>query len=49
MVHKKLSVCKRNVLEHLKEDSETWKKLSKKAMEEYKSDLSLMKKVKRSK
>jgi len=41
----KLTSCKKNVLKHLKEDSQTWLKLSKRSKEEYLSDLRLMKKI----
>jgi hypothetical protein len=44
MVH--LTACQKNVLKHLKGDSETWLKLSKKAKEEYDSDVKLIKKIK---
>ncbi len=44
MVH--LTSCQKRVLKHLKEDSQTWLKLSKKAKEEYQSDVKLMKKIK---
>jgi hypothetical protein len=46
MVHKKLTACQTRVLKHLKGDSQTWLKLSKKAKEEYLSDVKLMKKIK---
>lgn len=48
MVHKSVQKSKQAVLQHLKEDSETWKKLSVKADKEYKSDLKLIKKIKKS-
>ena len=41
MVHK----SKDAVLKHLKEDSETWLELSKRARKEYDSDVRLMKKI----
>jgi len=44
MVHN--NKCKKDVLKHLKGDSETWLKLSKKAKEEYQSDVKLIKKIK---
>ena len=47
MVHdlKKMKKCRTNVLKHLKGDSQTWLNLSKKAKEEYDSDVKLMKKI----
>ena len=46
MVHKKLTSCQKRVLKHLKGDSQTWRGLSEKAKEEYKSDIVLIKKIK---
>ncbi len=43
MVHKKFG----NVLKHLKEDSETWKRIRNIAQKEYLSDQKLIKKLKK--